>query len=201
MAQRDARPQHHYDAQGGYRGDTSVRRDRCRSHSTEPTANSNNAPWGGCTEAEYARDPPLVQSPENRPQPPEGVTATKVAFIPPRRIQWYNTTGGSHRASSGNSPPSPFTGYQIDPRTGALVPPPRDGQWEGDRDIHLNKFAIKIFILHRRGDRLDLNQGQDRALARVLEAISAPMIPREDGSPKLLPMCCLLYTSEAADEP
>ena len=26
----------------------------------------------------------------------------------------------SHRASSGNSPPSPFTGYQIDPRTGAL---------------------------------------------------------------------------------
>ena len=76
---------------------------------------------------------------------PKGVMATKVAFIPPRRIQWYNTTGGSHRASSGTSPPSPFTGYQIDPRTGALVPPPRDGQWECDRDIHLNKFAIKIW--------------------------------------------------------
>ena len=123
--------------------------------------------------------------------------ATKVAFIPPRRIQWYNTTGGSHRASSGTSPPSPFTGYQIDPRTGALVPPPRDGQWECDRDIHLNKFAIKIFILHRRDDRLDLNQGQDRALARVLEAISAPMIPREDGSPKLLPMWNLTNSSLA----
>ena len=175
------------------------------SQPTEPTANSNNAPWRGRIEAEYERDPPQSEedpdeecnSPESRPQPPEGGMATKVAFIPPRRIQWYNTTGGSHRASSGNSPPSPFTGYQIDPRTGALVPPPRDGQWECDRDIHLNKFSIKIFILHRRDDRLDLNQGQDRALAMVLEAISAPMIPREDGSPKLLPMWYLTNSSLA----